>query len=486
MPGPTFYTCTDTQSAGDMRASLAPYPVNWLRFSRGTSLSASAERLGVNQAAVVSLPVVNDRARSDAQVRGLLVDFTVEKVLWGSLLVLAALTRFWDLGAKALHHDESLHSYYSWIWASGNGYYAHDPLMHGPLLFFLNAFVYLVFGASDATSRYAPAFAGVLIVGMPWFLRQRQFLGRWGALATSFLLLISPTILYQSRYIRHDVYTVAGVLMMFISIARYVDRPERKWLVTLGVTTALMLANHEIIVANIFIFTSFLYGAIIIERLRAWYGESRDLVYAILALHAFAFVALAGLVLFMPSRYKDRFLNIPWDNHPSRSQQIAYYKDLATNWLIVGLIAVVIAFVVGMVYLTMSYKRFSENGSGWLESAPDKSISAGLRNAVADVRGLALAAGLFVFVFVALFTTLFTNWHGLVTSTFATDGTYFYWLGQHDVRRGEQPWFYFLLLLPQYEFLPITIGAGLAVLTAFRVLRSSSRERARAKTPRSG
>ncbi|HRA48190.1 MAG TPA: TIGR03663 family protein, partial [Thermomicrobiales bacterium] len=417
-----------------------------------------------------------DSSQPRVALRPLLAHVTIEHVIWGSLILLAALTRFWELGDKALHHDESLHAYYSYKWATG-GIYEHDPLMHGPLLFFLNAFVYIIFGATDATSRYAPAFTGILIVAMPWFLRKPQFLGRWGALATSALLLISPTILYQSRYIRHDVYTVAGVFMMFICLMRYIDKPERKWLVTLGITTAMMLANHEIIVANIFIFGSFLYAALLLERLRSWWPTARDLVLSIIGLHIFAVAAMAGLALFMPSTYKDRFLNIPWDRDgtdslpPTRTNQFNYYQDMATNWLIVGLVVIAVGFVVALVYLMRSHKRLSRTNEGWLDTAPDNTVASSLRAIAQDSRGVLLMFGLFLFTFVFLFTSIFTNWYGIFTSTVATDGTFLYWLGQHDVRRGDQPWFYFLVMLPQYEFLPITIGAGLAVLSAWRGLR---------------
>lgn len=439
------------------------------------SLAVDSQRLGAEGAFPHPEPV--SWSSTKAASKPLLASLTVEHLLWGGVILLACLTRFWDLGHKALHHDESLHAYYSWVWAEG-GTYTHDPLMHGPLLFFLNAFVYLIFGDSDATSRYAPAFFGVLIVSLPWLLRKPQFLGRWGALATGFLLLISPTILYQSRYIRHDVYTVFGVFLMFICFVRYLDTPDRKWLITLGATTAAMLANHEIIVANIVIFGGFLYAALLIERLRAWYPESRDLVISIIALHFFAAMALAAIVLFMPHTYVDRFLAIPWDRRgaeslpPTRANQNAYYKDLLTNWLIVGLVLVGVAFVVGLVYLLRSRKKTTADEEGWMDTAPENSVAHGVRAITGDYRGLFLAVAAFVGVFVFLFTSIFTNWHGLATSTIATDGTYLYWLGQHDVQRGEQPWFYFLVMLPQYEFLPITIGAGIALLTCWRGFRT--------------
>ncbi|MCA1644527.1 MAG: hypothetical protein LC797_03340, partial [Chloroflexi bacterium] len=75
------------------------------------------------------------------------------------LMFVGLVLRFWDLGAKAFHHDESLHAFYSWRLYDGQGY-VHDPMMHGPLLFELNALIYLLFGASDFTARLVPALVG--------------------------------------------------------------------------------------------------------------------------------------------------------------------------------------------------------------------------------------------------------------------------------------------------------------------------------------
>ena len=57
----------------------------------------------------------------------------------------------------------------------GQGY-VHDPMMHGPLLFELNALIYLLFGASDFTARLVPALLGVGVIGLPFLLRHE--LGR--------------------------------------------------------------------------------------------------------------------------------------------------------------------------------------------------------------------------------------------------------------------------------------------------------------------
>ena len=43
-----------------------------------------------------------------------------------------------DLGARPFHHDESQDAYFSWLF-SERGDYDYDPLLHGPLRFYLTA-----------------------------------------------------------------------------------------------------------------------------------------------------------------------------------------------------------------------------------------------------------------------------------------------------------------------------------------------------------
>src|SRR5882724_9125199 len=84
---------------------------------------------------------------------------------WRDLLPFLVLTaigfglRIYDLGGRALHHDESLHAVYSWYLYIGRGY-IHDPLMHGPYQFHVNALMYFLFGASDFTARLAAVLHG--------------------------------------------------------------------------------------------------------------------------------------------------------------------------------------------------------------------------------------------------------------------------------------------------------------------------------------
>jgi uncharacterized protein (TIGR03663 family) len=387
---------------------------------------------------------------------------TLETALYAVLLATAALTRFWDLGSRTLHHDESLHAYFSWLLATGQNY-AHDPLMHGPFLFHFNALIYALLGASDASSRYSAALFGVILVALPILLRGERHLGRWGALTASFLFLISPALLYQSRYIRHDIFTVVGTLFLFIAIVRYIERPARGWLVAIGATLGFLLTNHEIVFGVAAIFLGVIAGALLWGRLRP-----------LIPLLIVAGAAAIALVALLPTAIARPLPHIPW-NSPTRDEQFAFYQDLFTHpaTIALALLAVVTLAAAGLI---LRRRRDPERiAEGWaaaiLGNEPPGTVAAAVRAAWLDTTGLSWATVAGLLIFAVLFTTLFTNLYGLASGTIATDGTLLYWLGQHDYQRGEQPWFYYLLLFPQYEFIAAVFGAAATVLAGVRALR---------------
>ncbi|MDP9370316.1 MAG: TIGR03663 family protein [Chloroflexota bacterium] len=405
--------------------------------------------------------------------RGITGRISVETTLYGVFILLAVVTRFWDLGSRTLHHDESLHAYYSWLLATGQGY-VHNPLMHGPFLFHANALVYLLFGDSDASSRFMPALFGVVLVGLPFLLRGPLHLGRWGALAASALFLISPSFLYYSRYIRHDIYTIVGTFLLFICIVRYIERPERRWLVTGGAAIGLLLTNHEIVFAVLFAFFAYLWGTLL-------WGRLRPLVPLHLATAAIAVAIVLGFphlegqtVPGLPRFRFEPLPAIPWQN-PTPEQEQRYYVDLLTNPLILALALLVVVFVLASAAVLNRRRDPDRSGeglvSGILGGEPEGSVAAAAARAWADGTGLLAAFGVAAGIFVLLYTTFFTNLNGLATGTYATNGTLLYWLGQQGVQRGEQPWFYYLLLTPQYEFLAVIFGLAVIGVTLWRAVR---------------
>ncbi|HRE48714.1 MAG TPA: TIGR03663 family protein [Aggregatilineales bacterium] len=70
-----------------------------------------------------------------------------------------------------------------------------------------------------------------------------------------------------------------------------------------------------------------------------------------------------------------------------------------------------------------------------------------------------LCVGVFYAIFAFFYTTVFTNPEGVFTGIVGSLG---YWLEQQGVRRGSQPQYYYMIIqLPIYEFLPV-IGSALA------------------------
>ncbi len=178
-----------------------------------------------------------------------------EKAIYIAFILLAIVSRFWDLGSRVVSHDESLHTQFSYQYYDGQGF-AHTPLMHGPFLFHLTAVFYWLFGASDFTARAPVAIIGILLVISPYFLR--NWIGRIGALFASFTFLISPYILYYSRYIRHDIYVILWAMIIVISMWFYLRYREEKYLWWFAAGNALMFSTKEVSFIYVAIFGSFL------------------------------------------------------------------------------------------------------------------------------------------------------------------------------------------------------------------------------------
>lgn len=179
-----------------------------------------------------------------------------EVILIVVILLLASFTRFYDLGARAMSHDESLHTRFSYN-LSEDGNFQHSPLMHGPILFHATALSYTLFGDNDFTARIYTAIVGILLVMSP--LLFRRWLGRWGAILACLMLLISPVTLYYARYIRHDMPSIFSALLMIWAIMMYLSGPENQqrrahWLYIIAVGMIWNLGSKE---------TAFIYIAIV-------------------------------------------------------------------------------------------------------------------------------------------------------------------------------------------------------------------------------
>ena len=181
-----------------------------------------------------------------------------------ALLVLIALAlRLIDLGDRPFHHDESQDAYFSWIFFT-EGDYEYNPLLHGPLRFYLTAGMYALFGDSDFSARLAPALMGTLMVPLPYLLRGQ--IGRVGAFATAALLAFGPSYLYFSRFAREDIYFAAISLALLVVTFRFLERPRRHQPALIGALLALAFATKETTFITGFVAVTFFAGVLLFRR----------------------------------------------------------------------------------------------------------------------------------------------------------------------------------------------------------------------------
>jgi uncharacterized protein (TIGR03663 family) len=345
-----------------------------------------------------------------------------ELVLYSVILVLALTTRFYDLGARVMSHDESLHTLYSWNLYAGKGY-QHDPLMHGPFLFHTTALMYFLFGDNDFTARMGAALLGSLLVILPyWF---RPWLGRIGALSTATMILISPGLMYYSRYIRHDIFISVWTVLMILAFFQFMRTRQSRWLYVGAMSVSLMLSTKEISYIHGFVGVTFIAIAFLWEWLSV--ARQRLLNYILLGV---------GLLMLALAIYSNvQFQALAEAAAETEGFNIWGHADiLLTAALMLG----------ALLTTQVGADNKQQPVSSFLWSIPGR---------LPDVGKAALAA---IIVWVLLHTTFFSNIGGLYSGSI---GEIVYWLEQHDVQRGGQPWYYYLFLVPMYEFLPLLVGS---------------------------
>ena len=191
-----------------------------------------------------------------------------ELLLYGLILVAAALLRFYDLGARTLHHDESIHAKESFDIIHGKAY-NYDPAYHGPLLYFSNALLFLIVGAEDVVVRVLPALVGVGAVAS--LLIFRPELGRVGTPLAMASMTLSMAFLYYSRFARNDIYVALLTLIIVGALVRYAARPCVRWIYVAWIGLALSFAMKE----NTFIHGFLLVVVLLVFGLAATWSRLR-------------------------------------------------------------------------------------------------------------------------------------------------------------------------------------------------------------------
>jgi len=391
------------------------------------------------------------------------VRVSAEALAWTATLAAAMGLRLWDLGSRALHHDETLHAFFSYL-LYRDGSYEHLPMMHGPLKFFLTALSYLLFGASDYTARIPTALVGSALVLLPLALRQR--LGRTGALATGVLIALSPVLVYFSRFNRDDMLIAFLTLALVACLWRYLDDGGELYLLLAALVLGLGFATMETTYIHLAIFLLFLelwlaqhFWEQVVER-RRLNGLGSGLALAFFIAFAWATVALWPFT----RRLRERWGLSDWHR---AADLMLVLGTLAAPQFAPGIQMPLSALGLDEERLSrLLWERFLWFRGVTLEYAIATATVVALLLATAavgvawDRRRWLLAAAAFYVPYVLLYTTFFTNSDGFASGIW---GSLDYWIAQHSFRRGDQPDYYYLVVLPAYEYLPLLVG-GLALL----------------------
>jgi uncharacterized protein (TIGR03663 family) len=452
--------------------------------------------------------------------------WTPERWLWVGVMGLGALLRFWGLGDKPLHHDESMHAFYSYLFARNPASYEYLPLLHGPFQFHaVGIFFALVlalehlFGAAtaagnpwinDTTARIVPALFGVGIVALPLGLRRE--LGKAGALIAALLLAVSPSFVYFSRFLREDIYFTFFMFAIVVCAVRFAHDRKLRWLVGCIVATVLAYATFEGTFIALAIFGSFLALLVVWELAHGLAG----LLPKQLTERERRFFSRAGLLLLLgligsllayfglhTLNQLSTTINKQQAQSDAQVQRLEDATALGLLYVCVVFAVVVIAALLWQVSRDSTRIAVVRSAEDWDEGEDENDvIRARPRRWLMALREkldpreqpllrlllstswehwfVAAVAGWMLFV--ALFWIVPPGPNGNLTWSQGFmrgigrgiwEGLY-YWLQQQQVARGGQPVYYYLLLLPLYEQLVVVFGLigvayALARPTRFRL-----------------
>ena len=199
------------------------------------------------------------------------------------LLILAtAVTRFYRLNLKLFHHDEAIHAWFSYDLLT-KGTYSYDPMYHGPVLYYITTGMFRLFGDSDLVGRLVPAFLGVLIVALVYFIYRLGYLDQRQSLAAGLLIMISPDMVYFSRFLRHDIFMLFFTLLLVVALLYYLERRQFRYAALAALAAGLALSCKEEMPLILILFGVYILYLVVRKRLplpetKVWV---RDLVISV-------------------------------------------------------------------------------------------------------------------------------------------------------------------------------------------------------------
>jgi len=182
------------------------------------------------------------------------------------ILLLALFLRFWTLDLKLFHHDEAIHSWFSFT-LMNTGAWVYDPSYHGPFLYYVTAGMFSVFGASDLVARILPAVFGTLLIPLVYCIYRLGYISKAQTLLVALFLAISPDMVFFSRFLRHDIFMLFFTMLLLVAILYYLERGQSRYVIVAAIATAGALSCKEEMPVILVIFAAFFLFALWKKRI---------------------------------------------------------------------------------------------------------------------------------------------------------------------------------------------------------------------------
>ncbi|WP_302080360.1 flippase activity-associated protein Agl23 [Salinibaculum rarum] len=159
-----------------------------------------------------------------------------------AITALALAIRFVGLGARPFHFDEARVAYWS-LYYVDSGHFAYRPIVHGPFIQLVNAWLVGLFGASDFLARAPVAVVGGLLPAATYLYREH--LEKSEVVVLSLFLAFNAIFVYYSRFLRSDILLAGFMFAGFGFVVRYYDTRRVRYLYAAGALVALGLTTKE-------------------------------------------------------------------------------------------------------------------------------------------------------------------------------------------------------------------------------------------------
>lgn len=160
---------------------------------------------------------------------------TVEGCLFLAILALALAVRLVGLGLAPLNPEEGARAMAAWRLQQG----LPPGWWDAPTLVLLQAALFTLLGASDATARLASLVSGIALIPALWLFR--SWLGRWPVLVAATFIAVSPSATAAASSSNEESLASLLTLLLGWGLLRYWDEGAGRFLLLGGIGAAALL-----------------------------------------------------------------------------------------------------------------------------------------------------------------------------------------------------------------------------------------------------